>query len=124
VLKGGAALAGGLALGPASLARAGFGGGPADTVFAGGTIRTLDPAQPLAEAVAIAGGRIAYVGSSGGVAAHVGAGTTTVDLGGGTMLPGIHDGHVHPLSGGRSLTDPSSTTGSFSFPSSSRRWRS
>jgi predicted amidohydrolase YtcJ len=106
LLKGGAA-AGGLLLGSVAGARAGVLNGTADTVLRGGAIHTLDPRQPLAQALAISGGRIVYVGYDNGVAAHTGSGTTVVDLGGRAVLPGIHDGHMHPLSGGQSLTAPS-----------------
>jgi predicted amidohydrolase YtcJ len=46
------------------------------------------------------GGRIAYVGSDEGAAAHIGANTTVVDLSGRMMLPAFQDIHIHPISGG------------------------
>ena len=59
-----------------------------------------------AEAVAVSAGRIAYVGSNSGAAAYAGPGTEVIDLRGRTLMPGIHDGHSHPLSGGLVLTKP------------------
>ena len=49
--------------------------GPADLVLRGGTVRTMDEAQPLASALAVRDGRIVYVGQDAGVAAHVGDAT-------------------------------------------------
>ncbi len=56
--------------------------------------------------MAVSGGRIAYVGSDSGAAAHIGPATEVVDLRGRTLMPGIHDGHCHPLGGGLTLTKP------------------
>ena len=98
------ALAAGAAVaGPATaLARR---GGTANTVFRNGSVITV-AGNRRAQAVAVAGGRIAYVGSDSGVASFVGAGTEVIDLGGRTLMPGIHDGHMHPLAGGLALTKP------------------
>jgi predicted amidohydrolase YtcJ len=56
------------------------------------TVRTLDPALPVARALAIAGDRIA-----GGVGTHETAlaSPEVVDLGGRTVVPGFADAHVH-----------------------------
>jgi predicted amidohydrolase YtcJ len=79
--------------------------GPADLVLRGGKVLTMR-GRRVAEAVAVSGGRIAYVGSDSGAAAYVGAGTELIELRGRTLMPGIHDGHSHPLAGGLSLTKP------------------
>ena len=73
---------------------------PADTIFTGGHVHTVDPRRPIAEAVAIHGDRISAVGTSDDIAAAVGPATRVVDLGGRLLLPGFQDAHVHPLSGG------------------------
>jgi predicted amidohydrolase YtcJ len=73
---------------------------PADLVIRGGLIYTLDPDLPRAEAVAVRGDRIIFVGGTGGVQAFVGPETEVVELGGGMLLPGFHDTHVHPVAGG------------------------
>lgn len=65
------------------------------TVYRGGTIRTMNSAAPLAEAVAVSGGRIVAVGSEADVAARAGRDAAIVDLGGRTMLPGFIDCHGH-----------------------------
>jgi len=72
---------------------------PAELVIEGGAVYTQDAARSRAEAVAIAGGRIAYVGSAEGARAWIGPATRRVSLGGGALLPGFQDAHVHPASG-------------------------
>ena len=72
---------------------------PADLVFRGGVIHTVNPAQPRAEAIAVAGNKIAFVGSNSGVDAHIGADTDVVELNGRLLLPGIVDAHLHPIGG-------------------------
>jgi predicted amidohydrolase YtcJ len=61
-------------------------------ILRNGVVRTLDPSLPTAQALAIAGDRIA-----GGVGVHETAlaSPETVDLGGRCVLPGFTDSHVH-----------------------------
>lgn len=70
----------------------------ADMVIWGGPIYTAEDSGPTAEAVAVANGRIIYVGPAGGAQAHVGAETTIIDLEGASLYPGFVDAHAH-LSG-------------------------
>jgi len=70
-----------------------------DKILLGGTIRTMNPAQPVAEAIAISRGRIVAVGSRGEVTALKGTGTEVIDAKGGTILPGFIDPHVHIVMG-------------------------
>ena len=91
-VRGGAAAAAGLALGAPRLAAARR-GAAADLVLRNGRVHTLAGARQ--QAVAIADGRIAYVGSNAGADALAGAGTEVIDLGGRMVMPGIHDGHMH-----------------------------
>jgi predicted amidohydrolase YtcJ len=79
--------------------------GPADIVLRGGRVLTMAGTR-VAEAVAVSGGRIAYVGSDGGVGPFIGPATEVIELRGRTLMPGIHDAHMHPLSGGLALTKP------------------
>ncbi len=72
----------------------------ADIVLTNAAIYTVNPAQPWAEAVAIAGGKFVYVGSAAGARAYVSAATRVVDLKGAYAQPGIVDAHVHPIMGG------------------------
>ncbi len=76
----------------------------ADVVFSGGAVYTVDDANPRAEAVAVRGNAIVYVGDEAGLEPYLGRETRRVDLGGGLLLPGFIDTHVHPISGGAYAT--------------------
>ena len=71
---------------------------PADLVFKNGNIYTVNERQPTAEAVAVKGDRIIFVGSNRAAQNYVGKNTRVIDLGGRTMVPGMTDAHHH-LSG-------------------------
>jgi predicted amidohydrolase YtcJ len=75
----------------------------ADTVYRHGIIYTVDAKDSTQQALAIRAGRIVYVGSDAGAASFVGAKTTVVDLRGRMVMPGLVDGHSHPLQGGGTL---------------------
>lgn len=68
---------------------------PAERIIRGGPIVTVNAAQPAAEAVAIAGGKIVAVGSEADIMALKGPGTVVTDLAGKTLAPGFVDGHSH-----------------------------
>lgn len=68
---------------------------PADHLFTNGRIYTLNAAAPWAEAVAVRGDTIVYVGSNSGVEAFAGDSTTRHDLQGRMMTPGFIDSHMH-----------------------------
>jgi predicted amidohydrolase YtcJ len=70
-------------------------------LLTGGTILTGDPARPRAGAVAVAGGRVVALDDE--ARARHRPGDEVVDLAGGCLVPGFHDGHVHPLWGGTGL---------------------
>ncbi len=63
-------------------------------VLVNGRIYTGDTARPWAEAVAIAGEKIAAVGTTAEMRAQA-AGARVVDLKGAFALPGFNDSHVH-----------------------------
>jgi predicted amidohydrolase YtcJ len=67
----------------------------ADRIFTGGTIITMDDANPAAEAVAVKDGRILAVGTEAEIRALAGPETEVTDLGGGALLPGFLDAHSH-----------------------------
>ena len=71
---------------------------PADIVFTNGKVYTASDKQARAEAVAIKGNRIVFVGTNGGARRFSGPNTRVVDLHGATVLPGFTDAHMH-LSG-------------------------
>ncbi|MEZ5501086.1 MAG: amidohydrolase [Steroidobacteraceae bacterium] len=73
---------------------------PADLLLINGAIYTVDPQHPWAEAIAVDDGRIVFVGDSKTARQYAGEHTEVVDLGGGFVMPGIVDMHVHPIMGG------------------------
>ena len=68
---------------------------PADTVFTGGNIYTVNEKQPRAEAIAVKAGKIVFVGSAADAKVHVGTRTKVIDLKGATVVPGLTDAHYH-----------------------------
>jgi len=72
----------------------------ADRVFVSGAVYTADESRSWAEAVAISGGEIVFVGSDRAAEAFIGANTDVVDLDGKMLMPGFHDGHSHIRYGG------------------------
>jgi predicted amidohydrolase YtcJ len=75
----------------------------ADIAYRHGRVYTIDAHDSVQQALAIRAGRIVYVGSDAGLAAFVGPKTTVVDLRGRMLMPGLVDGHSHPLQGGGTL---------------------
>jgi len=71
-----------------------------ELILRGAAVYTLDANKPWASAVVIRDGRIAYVGDDAGALALRAARTRIVDLDGRMLLPGLHDAHMHPMSGG------------------------
>ncbi len=85
-------------------AAGGAGAPPAATlVLRGGVVRTMDPARPRAEAVAVSGARIVFVGDAAAAGRYVGPATRVVELAGRTVLPAFQDSHVHLATGGVEL---------------------
>lgn len=76
---------------------------PADRIYRNGVIFTSDAQNRTAQAIAIRAGRIVYVGDDRGVVPFIGSATVTVDLKGRFLMPGLVDGHMHPLEAGRQL---------------------
>ncbi len=72
-------------------------GQPADLIMTNGHIKTP---TGWVEAVAIRDGIITKVGKSKTISALAGADTKIIDLNGDTVLPGLHDSHVHVLFAG------------------------
>lgn len=71
---------------------------PADTIFKNGNVYTVNDRQPRAEAIAVKGGKIIFVGSNKDVKDYEGKTTRVIDLKGNTVVPGLTDSHYH-LSG-------------------------
>lgn len=67
-------------------------------------VRTMDPARPQAEAIAVHGNRITAVGSTEEIRKLATSTTRVIDARGQLVLPGFNDSHVHFLSGGFQLS--------------------
>src|SRR5262249_6801235 len=89
---------------------------PADLVLRNGKVLTVDAGFTVAQAIAIAGDRMAAAGPYAAMAAHTAPSTRVVDLKGKTVVPGLIDGHAHmdreglkgvypSLAGARSIRD-------------------
>lgn len=68
----------------------------ADLVLTNARIYTVNDQAPWAEAIAIKGDSIVYVGDAAGAEVYVGEATVRTDLNGRLVLPGLIDGHTHP----------------------------
>jgi predicted amidohydrolase YtcJ len=87
----------------ATLAACGGARPMADKILVNGRIWTGDPARPWAEAAAVRDGRILAVGAAAGIRKMAGPATEVLDAGGGLVLPGFIDSHVHFVNGGFSV---------------------
>nr|MBA2435961.1 amidohydrolase [Chthoniobacterales bacterium] len=76
----------------------------ADTIFFNGNVYTANEAAPRAQAVAIKGERILFVGGNDVAKKLSGSNTRTIDLKLKTVLPGLTDSHYHLLGVGERLT--------------------
>ena len=94
---------------------------PADRVYRNGVVFTADARNTIAEAVAIREGRIVYVGPNAGAAPFVGSKTVVTDLGGKFLMPGLVDGHMHPLEAGLKLLKCSLNYESLTIPEMQQR---
>lgn len=68
---------------------------PADLVVTDAVIYTADSAQPRAEALAVRGDRIVFVGSNAGALALTAPTTVRIDGGRRPLYPGFIDAHAH-----------------------------
>jgi len=75
----------------------------ADLLLLNAHVVTMDASKSEAQAVAVLGDRILWVGSDAEARKRFGNASTTIDLHGATVLPGIIDAHVHLVSLGQSL---------------------
>lgn len=71
----------------------------ADHIYLGGEILTMDPQNPIAQAIAIKDGRILAVGSDQDVVNLIGPETETTNLHGRFVMPGLVESHTHALWG-------------------------
>ncbi|MFB6553969.1 amidohydrolase [Streptomyces sp. NPDC056405] len=68
---------------------------PADLVVRNARIHTVDPVLPEVQAMAVSGGRIAWLGSDDDAAAWTGPHTRVINAAGKLVLPGFIDAHNH-----------------------------
>ena len=74
-------------------------GEPADLVIRNARVYTVEAAQPRAEAVAVRGERIAWVGPDRDAGRFISESTRVIDAGGRLLLPGFIDSHNHIQTG-------------------------
>lgn len=67
----------------------------ADYIFKNGEVITIDSQNRIAEAVAVKGNKIIAVGMTEEMEDFRSVNTTTIDLEGKTLMPGINDAHIH-----------------------------
>ena len=77
----------------------------ADLIIINANVYTVDEANPTAEAVAVRGSQILFVGSTAEAQAWRGNQTRVIDGQGCTLLPGFIDSHLHLLSGSLAMRD-------------------
>ncbi len=95
----------------------------ADVIFHGGVVLTMNPARPVAQAIAVRGERIMAVGSNRVVLRLRSRGTRVVDLRGRTVMPGFNDSHGHWI-GDREGPLPGSSAQDAIAEALSRGWTS
>ncbi|MBI9108158.1 MAG: amidohydrolase [Spirochaetales bacterium] len=71
--------------------------GTADVVLRNGFIYTVDAESTTAEAMAVDGDVIIYIGDDKGVEVFISEETRVIDLKGRMVMPGMYDAHAHPL---------------------------
>jgi len=77
----------------------------ADMVIHNAKAYTVDGNGTVAQAIAVKGNKIIYVGSDVGVDKHIGRRTKLINAKKRLVLPGLHDVHTHPLeAGGQELS--------------------
>ena len=69
----------------------------ADLILTNAYVYTADESQSVAEAVAVRGNQIVFVGSADEAQSFVGNDTDVRDMNGAMLMPGIHDMHIHAL---------------------------
>ena len=66
------------------------------TIYVNGTVITVDPVNPYAEAFAVVNDRFFAVGTNAEIRSLATLSTKIVDLKGMTVTPGFNDSHLHP----------------------------
>ncbi len=74
-----------------------------DLIISNAAILTMDRNNPQAEAIGISGNRISQLGSHAEVMRERGPKTRVIDAGGGSVLPGFVESHMHLFAGAAEL---------------------
>ena len=74
-----------------------------ETLYVNGYVYTADAHEAVQEALLARDGRIVLVGSGSEARKAAAAQARVVDLGQRMLMPGLVDGHMHPLDGGATL---------------------
>ena len=77
---------------------------PSYTIYTNGSIYTVNPKQPWAEALVIKEGVIEFIGSTKDAKGYVTSNSEVINLNGKMVMPGFHDVHIHPLESGSDNT--------------------
>jgi len=77
----------------------------ADLIIHNAKVLTVDAKFTMAQALAIKGDRILYVGNNGTALLHRRQKTKVIDAKGKTVMPGLYDSHTHPTGAATSETD-------------------
>jgi len=77
---------------------------PADLIVTNARIYTVDDSRPVVDALAVRGGRVAFIGDARGAMALKGPQTRVLDADGRTVIPGMVDAHGHVSGLGSALT--------------------
>lgn len=85
-----------------------------DLILVNGNIRTMDAFMPLAQAVSVQDGKIAYVGDNKNALSFKTERTNIIDLEGKTLVPSFNDSHMH-LVGHGAFMEKANLTGSRSI---------
>lgn len=72
----------------------------ADLLLINGKVYTANTVVPWAEAIAVKGGSVLFVGNNENAGKYRGESTRIIDLRGKMAMPGLIDAHVHPVLGG------------------------
>ncbi len=74
-----------------------------DLILTNARVLTMDRHRPGAEAVAVKDGGVQRVGRTSDLSVLKSGGVKVIDCGGGTLMPGFHDAHLHLLAYAASL---------------------
>ncbi len=81
-----------------------------DLIVINAHIVTMDPLTPMAQALAVVGGRVAALGCDADIRALAGPGTRVIDAGGRMVLPGLQDTHIHLQDSGQDYSQNADLT--------------